>query len=144
MIPSYRFGVSEFTTTPWTFEQDVEQYSRLGVDAIEVCEFKLDEQRMGEQLALIAQHGLTISSVQPKIRTLFPSQSQPEPSDPRERMALFSPDHPALWLAGAGTCRLSPTLADHRRATSSRSLMWLPRSIGSLLTRRPVSGRASR
>jgi sugar phosphate isomerase/epimerase len=90
MPSQYRFGVSEFTTTPWTFEQDVEAYAQLGVDAIEVCEFKLDKRRSGEQLALIAQHGLKISSVQPNIRTLFPSQSQPEPADPRERMALFS------------------------------------------------------
>jgi sugar phosphate isomerase/epimerase len=90
MTPRYRFGVSEFTTTPWTFEQDIESYGQLGVEAIEVCEFKLDEQRMSEQLAMIAAHGLMISSVQPKVRTLFPSQSQPEPRDPRERMALFS------------------------------------------------------
>lgn len=89
MAPRYRFGVSEFTTTPWTFEQDVEAYAQLGVEAIEVCEFKLDEQRVDEQLALIARHGLLISSAQPTIRTLFPSQSQPEPADPHERMALF-------------------------------------------------------
>jgi hypothetical protein len=38
----YAFGVSEFTTNPWTFEQDVETYARLGVDTIEVCEAKLD------------------------------------------------------------------------------------------------------
>ena len=89
MTPRYRFGVSEFTTTPWTFEQDVEAYAQLGVEAMEVCEFKLDEQRRDEQLTLIAKHGLMMSSAQPRIRTLFPSQSQPEPADPRERMALF-------------------------------------------------------
>jgi sugar phosphate isomerase/epimerase len=86
---SYLFGVSEFTTWPWSFEQDVEAYARLGVDTIEVCEFKLDEQRAAEQLALVAQHGLTISSVQPSVRTLYPSQSQPEPKDVGERIACF-------------------------------------------------------
>ncbi len=75
---------------PLTFEQDVESYAQLGVEAIEVCEFKLDERRINEQLALIAKHGLVISSAHPGIRTLFLSQSQPEPADPRERMALFS------------------------------------------------------
>ncbi len=89
MQPRYRFGVSEFTTTPWTFEQDVESYAQLGVEAIEVCEFKLDDQRVDEQLGLIARHGLLLSSAQPRIRTLFPSLSQPEPADPRERMKLF-------------------------------------------------------
>lgn len=85
----YQFGVSEFTTWPWSFEQDVDNYARLGVDAIEVCEFKLDDDRAADQLALVAQRGLTISSVQPAVRTLFPSRMQPEPKDLRERTAQF-------------------------------------------------------
>jgi sugar phosphate isomerase/epimerase len=85
----FQFGVSEFTTQPWSFEQDVENYARLGVDTIEVCEVKLDEERAVEQLALVGQYGLPITSVQPTIRTLFPSRSQPEPKEPRERMARF-------------------------------------------------------
>jgi sugar phosphate isomerase/epimerase len=85
----YAFGISEFTTTPWTFEQDVATYARLGVEAIEVCEFKLDHSRLGDQLALIHESNLAISSVQPSIRTLFPSQSQPEPKHVPERMECF-------------------------------------------------------
>ncbi len=88
-IPSYQFGVSEFTTNPWSFERDVETYARLGVDAIEICEFKLDETRVADQLALVLRQGLTISSVQPAVRTLFPSLSQPEPKDVPARMARF-------------------------------------------------------
>ncbi len=88
-VPLYRFGVSEFTTWPWSFEQDVENYARLGVDTIEVCEFKLDQKRIAEQLALASQHGLAVSSVQPAVRTLYPSQSQPEPKEVRERVARF-------------------------------------------------------
>src|SRR5579864_8246197 len=87
--PSYQFSVSEFTTNPWTFEQDVETYARLGVDAIEVCEVKLDRDRLDEQMALIEQHGLVISSVQPSIRTLFPSRSQPEPTQVSDRIPHF-------------------------------------------------------
>lgn len=87
--PLYQFGVSEFTTNPWSFEQDVETYAQLGVDTIEVCEFKLDDRRAAEQLALVGQHGLAISSVQPAVRTLFPSLSQPEPKDVPSRMARF-------------------------------------------------------
>lgn len=83
------FGVSEFTTHPWPFERDVETYARLGVDAIEVCEFKLDPERLAEQMRLPAAHGLQITSVQPSTRTLYPSQSQPEPEDIGERMARF-------------------------------------------------------
>jgi sugar phosphate isomerase/epimerase len=87
--PTYRFGISEFTTWPWTFERDVACYAELGVDTIEVCEFKLDRARVTDQLALIAQHGLTISSVQPAVRTLFPSRSQPEPTHVPDRMTSF-------------------------------------------------------
>ncbi|MGI4789045.1 MAG: sugar phosphate isomerase/epimerase family protein [Janthinobacterium lividum] len=88
-LKHFQFGVSEFTTNPWSFERDVETYARLGVQAIEVCEFKLDEARLDEQMALVAASGIEITSVQPKTRTLFPSQSQPEPLDIGERMKLF-------------------------------------------------------
>ena len=89
MTATYQFGVSEFTTWPWTFEQDVENYARLGVEAMEVCEFKLDPARMEEQIILPAARGLSVTSVQPQTRTLFPSRSQPEPLDVEDRMARF-------------------------------------------------------
>ncbi len=84
-----RFGVSQFTTLPWSFEQDVENYGRLGVEAIEICEEKLDKDRAAEQLALVEQSGLEVCSVQPEIRTLFPSRMQPEPEDIGERLSRF-------------------------------------------------------
>ena len=84
-----RFGVSQFTTTPWSFERDVEEYAQLGVDAIEVCEDKLNEKRFAEQLALVGEEGMEISSVQPSVRTLFPSRTQPEPKGLAERLGLF-------------------------------------------------------
>lgn len=85
----FRFGVSQFTTTPWSFERDVEGYARLGVDAIEVCEEKLDEERFAEQLKLVEERGLEISAVQPSVRTMYPSRTQPEPPGMAERLALF-------------------------------------------------------
>ncbi len=84
-----RFGVSQFTTLPWGFERDVENYARLGVEAIEVCEEKLDEGQTAEQMALVEERGLELSSVQPAIRTLFSSRTQPGPEDPQERTARF-------------------------------------------------------
>lgn len=85
----FTFGVSEFTTWPLTFQQDVSLYSELGVDTIEVCEFKLDNRQIGQQLASIGERGLKISSAQPATRTLFPSKSQPEPDSIKERMSRF-------------------------------------------------------
>ena len=89
MTPNFQFGVSQFTTNPWSFERDVETYARLGVSAIEVCEFKLDPAQVSEQMDAIKAAGLKVTSVQPKTRTLFPSASQPEPLDVGERVKLF-------------------------------------------------------
>jgi len=98
----FQFSVSEFTTNPWTFEQDVAAYGRLGVDAIEVCEVKLDPSRLQEQLALIPRYGLTISSVQPAVRTLFPSRSQPEPLHVPDRLKRFRTTIASLGERAAG------------------------------------------
>ncbi len=84
-----QFGVSQFTTNPWAFERDVETYARLGVSAIEVCEVKMDPAKISEQMALVKASGLEVTSVQPVTRTLFPSLSQPEPTDIGQRMARF-------------------------------------------------------
>jgi sugar phosphate isomerase/epimerase len=80
----------------------VELYARLGVDSIEVCEFKLDANRIGDQLALIGRNNLRISSVQPSTRTLFPSQSQPEPTNVPDRMARFRRSIESFGMLASG------------------------------------------
>lgn len=82
-------GISEFTTMPWTFEQDLESYARSGADAIEVVEAKLDPVRFAEQLAAIGEAGLFISGVQPQVRTFFASRMTPEPAALADRTALL-------------------------------------------------------
>ncbi len=106
----YQFGVSEFTTNPMTFEQDVVLYAELGVGFIEVVEDKLDPARLDAQMALLSDHGLKIGSWQPSVRTLFPSQGQPEPKpiperlarfrSSLERLAPFAPDAPFVTNTG--------------------------------------------
>lgn len=81
----YRFGVSEFTTKPWTFERDVERYAAHGIDAIEICQFKLG----GDYAAafdLVRRSGLAVSSVQTTVHALFPDSLAPRPADPAERL----------------------------------------------------------
>jgi sugar phosphate isomerase/epimerase len=85
----FTYGMNEFTTLPWSFEQDVENYAAVGVEAIEVCEFKLADDRTAEQLAMVKTAGMTISSVQPMIRTMLPSASQPRPTQRNDRLARF-------------------------------------------------------
>ncbi len=67
----------------------METYARLGVSAIEVCEAKMDPARIAEQMARVKEAGLEVTSVQPAVRTLFPSLSQPEPVDIVQRLARF-------------------------------------------------------
>lgn len=107
----FAFGVNEFTTQPWSFEEDVGHYAALGVAAVEVCEQKLDAQRWSEQMAMVAEGGLTISAVQPLVRTFGASQMQPDPRgiDARterlrqsiERLASFAPGVPFVVNTGA-------------------------------------------
>jgi len=83
----FAFGINEFTTQPWTFEEDLAHYAELGVNTIELCEQKLDEQHWAQQLARVAGSGLTISAVQPLVRTFGPSQMQPAPQGAEARTA---------------------------------------------------------
>jgi sugar phosphate isomerase/epimerase len=80
------FGVSEFTTWPWSFERDVERYAAHGVDAIEVCEFKLNRSGYERQLAEVERAGLRVSSVQSRVHSLFPASLAPQPADLRQRL----------------------------------------------------------
>ncbi|GAA2639712.1 sugar phosphate isomerase/epimerase family protein [Actinomadura fulvescens] len=83
----FTYSVNEFTTAPWTFEEDLRRYGELGVEAIELCEDKLDPQRLDRQLAELADSGLPVCSVQPRLRTLFPSRMMPQPEGLAERLA---------------------------------------------------------
>lgn len=107
--PLPAFGVSEFTTWPWSFERDVETYARLGVNAIEVCEFKLDPAKARAELESVAAAGLTISSVQPKLHSLFPDEPRPEPVEPAERMARVRDTIRLFAPVAAGTTLVSIT-----------------------------------
>ena len=83
------FACSQFTTRPWPLERDVKAYASAGFTHIEVCEEKLDPERLEEQFALIARAGLAVCAVQPMVRTFLGSRMQPEPYDPQERFAAL-------------------------------------------------------
>ncbi|GBR05452.1 sugar phosphate isomerase/epimerase family protein [Acetobacter oeni] len=85
----FLFGVNEFTTQPWSFEEDVRRYQELGVQAIEVCEAKLDAGRVAEQMKYVAGSGMKISSVQPAVRTFFGSRMMPSPEGTEARVKAF-------------------------------------------------------
>lgn len=83
----FRFGVSEFSTWPWSFEEDIATYSALPVDAVEVCEAKLDPSRALEQLCSVSEAGLVVESLQPRLHSVFPDVPRPHPIEPSERTA---------------------------------------------------------
>lgn len=80
------FGISEFTTWPWSFERDAERYAAHGADAIEICEFKLNRNDYGPQLESLKRYDLAVSSVQSTVHSLFPDSLAASPSDPKDRM----------------------------------------------------------
>jgi sugar phosphate isomerase/epimerase len=91
-VMGWTFGISEVTTWPWAYGEDVERYPSLGARAIEIWEFKLDRDpgRRREQLAAPAAHGLAVSSFQAAVHSLFPTRMQPQPADPAAREAAFA------------------------------------------------------
>ena len=82
-----QFGISEFTTWPWSFERDVDRFADHGIGAIEVCEFKLNRDDYAPQLRCIERSGLVVSSVQSTVHSLFPDSLAPSPTDPDDRIA---------------------------------------------------------
>jgi len=117
MNPAYPpFSVSQFTTYPLTFEEDVKLYAALGVEGIEICEEKLspDPRRARGQLAMVRERGLRVTSVQPRVHSPFPHDStvDSDPKTPETRMARFRqtidlfadcfPGEDIIMVAGGG------------------------------------------
>jgi sugar phosphate isomerase/epimerase len=105
MFTQMQFGMSEFSTWPQTFEQDLQLYQESGIQHIEVCEAKLEAANPHPQLERLKGTGLNVSSVQPRLHSLFPDQPRPLPKSPSERMArlrdtinLFGPYFPGTTI----------------------------------------------
>ncbi len=85
-MPDYTFGLSEYTTWPRSFEDDVQLCVDLGISYLEVTEFKLDRTGFAKQLRSIAESGLRVSSVQMTIHSLFKDSLVEEPADQSRRL----------------------------------------------------------
>ncbi len=85
-MSDYTFGLSEFTTWPWSFEEDIRLCVELGIPSIEVTEFKLDRAGFAKQLRSISENALRVSSVQMTIHSLFKDSLVGEPSDEIHRL----------------------------------------------------------
>ena len=85
------FSVSQFTTWHQTFEEDIAFYKQLGVTGIELCERKLsiDPVQAKEQLALVRESNLDVTSIQPRVHALFQDFMCPDLADPAERLQRY-------------------------------------------------------
>jgi sugar phosphate isomerase/epimerase len=118
-----RFSVSECTTFPRSFAEDVAAYRTAGVDGIGIWEFKLEPGRDAEHAALLADSGLRASICVPDVPSIVPDGYFTTPSDPGERtralcdaMCRLARFEPEVILAVTG----DPTgrdLAEMRRVT---------------------------
>lgn len=65
------FGFSEYCTPMWSLEEDLQHFRHAGATCIEVRQTKLNPDRLDEQLCLLRESGLRVSTVQPTIESFF-------------------------------------------------------------------------
>jgi sugar phosphate isomerase/epimerase len=99
------FGISQYTSLPLTFAQDLVLYRSIGVNYIEICEGKMNASDPDSALRAVQDAGFTVSSVQPRFHSPFPNSLRKTPTSPGERMAklrksikLFSAYFPGTTL----------------------------------------------
>jgi len=83
------FGVSQFTTWPQSFEADMALYQEEQITFLELCEGKLDPTKPQAQIEQLLASSLEVTSIQPRVHSLFPDAPRPEPAEPSDRMQCF-------------------------------------------------------
>ena len=109
MIP--RFAISQITTLPATFEDDLHAYRNAGAEGIGVWEIKLRDDEEGSLLAALGESGLASTTAVPAVPSIAPLPI-PGPDDPAERVEAYcaglrrlAPFEPSavVLLTGPGT-----------------------------------------
>ena len=81
-----RFAVSEFSTLPLSFDEDVAAYTAGGAAGIGLAEAKLPEGQDRESLARLREAGLKATICLPAGLSVLPLPAFPGPDDPEERI----------------------------------------------------------
>jgi sugar phosphate isomerase/epimerase len=92
-----RFAISQITTLPASFEEDVRAYRGAGAEGIGVWEIKLREGEEEAQLDALRESGLASTAAIPAVPSIAPLPI-PGPDDPGERVEAYC----------AGLRRLAP------------------------------------
>jgi sugar phosphate isomerase/epimerase len=83
-----RFSISQITTLPASFEDDLHAYRAAGAEGIGIWEIKLEDGREAEQLAALRESGLESTSAVPAVPSIAPIPI-PGPAEPRERVEAY-------------------------------------------------------
>jgi sugar phosphate isomerase/epimerase len=132
-----RISVSQVTTLPASFADDVRAYADAGLDGIGVWELKLPPGRDAEALELLESSGLESASAVPTIPSILPLPLLGGPEDPAERVeALCASLHRLAPFGPSGIVCLTGTDAgrdpDDARATVVDGLRTLAAEAQSL------------
>jgi len=92
-----RFAISQITTLPAGFEDDLRAYRDAGAEGIGMWEIKLRDGEEGAQLAALRESGLASTAAIPAVPSIAPLPI-PGPDDPAERVEAYC----------AGLRRLAP------------------------------------
>jgi sugar phosphate isomerase/epimerase len=79
------FSISETTTYPATFEEDLAAYKSAGVDGIGIWEFKLPKGQDSRSIDALRASGLPATICVPDVPCILPDAYFREPRDPKER-----------------------------------------------------------
>jgi sugar phosphate isomerase/epimerase len=92
-----RFSISQITTLPASFDDDVRVYREAGAEGIGIWEIKLEEGREAEQLRALRESGLESTNAVPAVPSIAPIPI-PGPTEPAARVEAYC----------AGVRRLAP------------------------------------
>jgi sugar phosphate isomerase/epimerase len=83
-----RFAISQITTLPASFEDDLRAYCEAGAEGIGIWEIKLEDGREQKQLTALRESGLESTSAVPAVPSIAPIPI-PGPAHPAERVEAY-------------------------------------------------------
>ena len=87
MMP--RFSISQITTLPATFAEDLEAYGAAGAEGIGIWELKIPEGGEAGAKAALDASGLAPTNAVPNVPSILPLRLLPGPEDPAERIEAY-------------------------------------------------------
>ena len=88
----WRYSISEVTTMPCSFEEDVALYRQAGCTGIGVWGFKMEKLGWRRAKDILDASGLTAANCIPEGNSILPYALSPSPADPVARVEAFLPN----------------------------------------------------